>query len=281
MSGTSSVTTSTALAAVGMALSDDEMRRYHRQINLKGWDLSGQERLKAARVLIIGVGGLGCAASQYLAAAGVGQLTLLDGDKVETSNLARQILHEPAAVGQFKVDSAAHRLQALNADCQVIPLPWFADELNLPDLLVDADLVLDCSDNRATRDLVNLCCRAAQVPLISGAAIRFEGQVMLFDWQPGTPCYRCFSRLFDEPEGSCVTNGVAGPLVGVVGSLQALEAVKWLTGSAIQHGGELLLVDGRSLTFDKMALRRDPCCPVCARSDEKRSGEAATSQLIC
>ena len=154
-------------------------------------------------------------------------------------------------------------------------------ELNLPDLLVDADLVLDCSDNRATRDLVNLCCRAAQVPLISGAAIRFEGQVMLFDWQPGTPCYRCFSRLFDEPEGSCVTNGVAGPLVGVVGSLQALEAVKWLTGSAIQHGGELLLVDGRSLTFDKMALRRDPCCPVCARSDEKRSGEEATSQLIC
>lgn len=251
-----------------MTLSDAELIRYHRQINLKGWDLAGQERLKAARVLIIGLGGLGCAASQYLAAAGVGQLTLLDGDRVELSNLARQILHVAAAVGQFKVNSAAERLAALNPDLCLLPLPWFADELNLPDLLVDADLVLDCSDNATTRNLVNLCCRAAQVPLISGSAIRFEGQVMLFGWQPDEPCYRCLSRLFDEPDGSCVTNGVAGPLVGVVGSLQALEAVKWLSGAGDRRGGALLLVDGRTLGFEKMALRRDPRCPVCGRQHD-------------
>ncbi len=248
-----------------VCLSDAELLRYHRQINLTGWDLAGQERLKAAHVLIIGLGGLGCAASQYLATSGVGRLTLLDGDRVEISNLARQVLHGEASLGQYKVVSAAGRLAELNPHIQVQPLAEFADELTLPALLYDVDLVLDCSDNRASREMISLCCRAARVPLVSAAVIRFEGQVVSFGWQPDEPCYRCLSRRFAEPDGSCVTNGVVGPLVGMVGSVQALQAVKWLSGAAAVPSGQLLLIDGRSLEFMTVALQPDTQCRVCGQ----------------
>ncbi len=247
----------------GIELNGAELRRYHRQINLKGWDLEGQERLKASTVLVIGLGGLGCAASQYLAAAGVGRLILLDGDKVELSNLARQVLHQDSRIGQFKVNSAALALQSLNPHLSLTAIPEFADESNLPDLLAEVDLVLDCCDNLASRNLINLCCRAATVPLVMGSAIRLEGQVAFFGWQDDEPCYGCFSRLFAEPDGSCVVNGVAGPMVGLVGNLQALEALKFLTAVAAPRRGSLLLVDGASLEFERLALRPDPHCRVC------------------
>ncbi|MGL4753975.1 MAG: HesA/MoeB/ThiF family protein [Aeromonadaceae bacterium] len=246
-------------------LSDGELLRYHRQINLKGWDLEGQERLKRAHVLIVGLGGLGCAASQYLATSGVGRLTLLDGDRVEPSNLARQVLHSEASLGQYKVVSAARRLADLNPYLQLQALSEFADELNLPDLLHDVDVVLDCTDRRASRELISWCCRAAGVPLVSAAVIRFEGQVVSFSWQPDEPCYRCLSRRFTEPDGSCVTNGVAGPLVGMVGSLQALQVVKWLSGAAAVPGGQLLLIDGRTLEFMTLTLQPDALCSVCGQ----------------
>lgn len=246
------------------ALSDDELLRYHRQINLKGWDLPGQEALKAARVLIIGLGGLGCAAAQYLAAAGVGQLTLLDGDRVESSNLARQILHGDASVGHYKVHSAARTLQALNPFMQLLALPEYADELTLPSYLAEQDLVLDCTDQRASRELISLCCRAAGVPLVSGSAIRGEGQLSVFTWGPNEPCYHCLSRLFAEPDGSCVVNGVLGPVVGLVGSLQALEALKLITGVGQPLAGELLLIDGLGMEFQRLRLPRDPHCRACS-----------------
>ncbi len=254
-----------AMSQAGMSqalLSDAELLRYHRQINLKGWDLPGQEAVKSARVLIIGLGGLGCAAAQYLATAGVGQLTLLDGDKVELTNLARQVLHSDRRIGEYKVASAAVALAELNPYCHLVPLPEYADELNLPDLLSEQDLVLDCSDNLATRNLINLCCRGASVPLISGSAIRVEGQVSVFTWGEGEPCYGCLSRLFGEPDGSCVTNGVLAPLVGLVGSLQAMEALKLLTGLGEPLSG-LLLIDGLSGQFQPLKLPRDPACRVC------------------
>jgi len=245
------------------SLSDAELLRYHRQINLKGWDLPGQEALKAARVLVIGLGGLGCAAAQYLAAAGVGQLTLLDGDKVEHSNLARQVLHQDERVGHYKVHSAVTALRALNPHVQLLALPEYADEVMLPGYLAEQDLVLDCTDHRASRELINLCCRAAGVPLVSGSAIRGEGQLSVFTWGQNEPCYHCLSRLFTEPDGSCVVNGVLGPVVGMVGSLQALEALKLITGIGQPLCGELLLIDGLSLEFQRLRLPRDPECRVC------------------
>ena len=240
-----------------------ELTRYHRQINLKGWDLEGQERLKAATVLVVGLGGLGCTVAQQLALAGVGQLILLDGDRVELSNLARQVLHEQSRIGHYKVNSAAEALARLNPHVQLTAIPEFADEVTLPDLLSGVDLVVDCCDNLASRNLINLCCRAAFVPLVMGSAIRFEGQVAFFGWGDEEPCYGCFSRLFAESDGSCVVNGVAGPLVSLVGSLQALEALKFLTGVTAPQRGSLLLVDGLSLEFERVSLRPDPRCRVC------------------
>lgn len=247
-------------------LSDAELLRYHRQINLKGWDLAGQERLKASRVLIIGLGGLGCAAAQYLASAGVGTLTLLDGDKVELSNLARQVLHCDSRIGQYKVTSAASALAALNPHCHITPLAEYADGANLPALLGEQDLLLDCSDNLATRTLINRCCHAAGVPLVSGSAIRMEGQVSIFTWAEGEACYGCLSRLFGETDASCVVNGVMGPLVGMVGSLQAMEALKLLIGLGEPLSG-LLLIDGLTGQFQSLRLPRDPACPVCGAKD--------------
>ncbi len=177
-------------------LSDEEMLRYNRQIVLRGFDFDGQERLKASHALVVGLGGLGCAAAPYLAAAGVGSLTLLDFDTVSHSNLQRQILHHDADIGRAKVDSAAQSLAAINPHCQLHPVNGQLDDAALLALIARQQVVLDCTDNVAVREQLNRLCRQQRVPLVSGAAIRMEGQISVFNWQPGTPCYRCISRLF-------------------------------------------------------------------------------------
>lgn len=245
-------------------LSDAELLRYHRQINLLGVDIDGQERLKQARLLIIGVGGLGCAAAQYLALAGVGRLTLVDHDAVEASNLQRQVLHRDSRIGQSKVSSAAVALAELNPLVEVATVAAAADEALLAQLLPQHDLLLDCSDNLATRELLNRMAARYRLPLVSAAAIRLEGQLALFRWQPGEPCYHCFSHQFGEPGASCVEAGVLAPIVGVLGSLQALEALKLLLQLGEWPLGQLLLVDGLTGRFQPLRLQPWADCPVCA-----------------
>ncbi|MDR7019387.1 molybdopterin-synthase adenylyltransferase MoeB [Aeromonas salmonicida] len=245
-------------------LSDAELLRYNRQIVLKSFDFEGQEALKQARVLVIGAGGLGCAASQYLAVAGVGQLTLVDFDKVELSNLQRQVLHTDARIGQLKVASAAEALRALTPWLKVETHAAVADEALLDALLPRHQLVLDCTDNLAIRNLLNQYARKHGVPLISGAAIRLEGQLCSFTWQESEPCYACLSALFGEQSLTCVEAGVLAPVVGLVGSLQALEAIKLLAGMGRSYSGRLLMIDGLTGTFREMKLPKRPDCPVCS-----------------
>ncbi|MFM4704434.1 molybdopterin-synthase adenylyltransferase MoeB [Aeromonas bivalvium] len=246
-------------------LSDAELLRYNRQIVLKSFDFEGQEALKQARVLVIGAGGLGCAASQYLAVAGVGQLTLVDFDRVELSNLQRQVLHSDGRIGMYKVDSAAETLRGLNPWLEVKTHAALADETLLDALLPSHQLVLDCTDNVAIRNLLNQRARQHRVPLVSGAAIRLEGQLCSFTWQADEPCYACLSSLFGEQALSCVEAGILAPMVGLVGSLQALEAIKLLAGMGKSHSGRLLMIDGLSGRFRELTLPKRPDCPICSR----------------
>lgn len=242
-----------------MALNPSERLRYQRQLSLPEIGESGQLRLKAARVLLIGVGGLGCPAALYLAAAGVGHLTLIDPDRVALSNLQRQILYGPADLGQNKTACAQQRLRAQNPDLTIETHAKAANAANLPAWLADHDLVIDGCDQLPLRITLDAACRAAQVPWVYGSVYRFEGQLARFD--PTGPCYRC---LFPQPPPAvpdCNSGGVLGVLPGLIGTLQALEALKWLVGQRDPTG--LLLVDGLALRFDKIALSRDPDCPGC------------------
>ncbi|WP_437615570.1 molybdopterin-synthase adenylyltransferase MoeB [Erwinia sp. V71] len=249
-----------------VGLTDEETLRYNRQIVLRGFDFEGQEKLKGARVLLLGLGGLGCAAAQYLASAGVGTLTLLDFDTVSRSNLQRQILHTDAQVGMAKVESARQRLSEINPLITVNAVNAQLDDVALSQQIAASDVVLDCSDNVATREQLNRLCFAARVPLVSGAAIRMEGQVSVFSWQQDEPCYRCVSRLFGENALSCVEAGVMAPLVGVIGALQAMEAIRLLTDYGSRVAGKLLLYDAMTLEFRQMKLMRDPACEVCGKT---------------
>ena len=244
-------------------LSDQEMMRYNRQIILRGFDFEGQEALKDAQVLAVGLGGLGCAATQYLAGAGVGQLTLLDFDTVSVSNLQRQTLHSDATVGQPKVDSAREALARINPYITLTPINALLDEPALNTLIAGHDLVLDCTDNVAIRNQLNAGCFAAKVPLVSGAAIRMEGQITVFTWQEGEPCYRCLSRLFGENALTCVEAGVMAPLIGVIGSLQAMEAIKLLAHYGQPASGKIVMYDAMTCQFREMKLMRNPGCEVC------------------
>ena len=208
-------------------LTDAEALRYNRQIVLRGFDFDGQEKLKAARVLIAGLGGLGCAAAPYLAAAGVGHLVLVDFDTVSLSNLQRQILHRDDRIGQSKVASARQELSAINPHIRIDAIDGRLEDEAVAAEIAACDLVLDCTDNVAARDALNRLCHAQQRPLVSGAAIRMEGQLSVFTYQPGEPCYRCLSRLFGD-SAHCVEAGVMAPLVGTIGTLQAMEAIKLL-----------------------------------------------------
>ncbi|MBB6343250.1 adenylyltransferase/sulfurtransferase [Pseudomonas fluvialis] len=249
---------------MSMDLTDDDLLRYSRQILLAQIDIAGQLRLKQSRVLIIGLGGLGSPVALYLAAAGVGELHLADFDRVDLSNLQRQVAHDSHSIGQPKVESAAARLRAINP---AISLQLYAQGLDadsLPAAVAAVDLVLDCSDNFSTREAVNAACVAAGKPLVSGAAIRLEGQLAVFDpRRSDSPCYHCLYGHGSEAELTCSEAGVVGPLVGVVGSLQALEALKLLAGFGEPLVGRLLLIDAFSSQFRELRVKRDPGCTVC------------------
>ncbi len=246
-----------------MELTDHEMLRYNRQIMLKAVDFDGQEKLKTSRVLIVGLGGLGCAASQYLASSGVGKLVLLDFDEVSLSNLQRQILHTDSQIGMPKVQSAKIRLHAINPHIQIETIHKKCTTAELADLIEDVDLVLDCTDNVEIRNQLNLQCFRQKRPLVSGSAIRFEGQVSVFTYGDKEPCYGCLSQLFGENVLSCVEAGVIAPIVGVVGSLQALEAIKVLLNIGKTLSGKLLMIDGLHFSVQEMALPKMANCSIC------------------
>ncbi len=247
-------------------MNDDELLRYSRQILLPQVGIEGQDRLRAARALIIGLGGLGSPVAMYLAAAGVGTLAIADHDRVDLSNLQRQIVHRSADIGRNKTDSARDALLALNPGTTIIS---FATRLHgdaLDEQIALADVVLDCSDNFATRFAVNAACVRARTPLVSGAAIRLEGQVAVFrPDRSDSPCYRCLYKDEDELAETCTQTGVLAPLVGVIGSLQALEAIKVLLDLGTTLTGRLLLFDAEHLEWRSLILRKDPDCPVCAQ----------------
>lgn len=245
-------------------LTDQELLRYSRQILLQHVDIEGQLRLKQSRVLIVGLGGLGSPVALYLAAAGVGELHLADFDTVDLTNLQRQIIHDSHSVGLGKVDSAIARLTAINPDVKTQPYRLALDADSMAAAVEAVDLVLDCSDNFSTREAVNAACVAARKPLVSGAAIRLEGQLSVFDSRrPESPCYHCLYGHGSEAELTCSEAGVIGPLVGLVGSLQALEALKLLAGFGEPLVGRLLLIDALSTRFRELRVKRDPGCSVC------------------
>lgn len=244
-------------------LSHSEMLRYNRQIMLKGFDFDGQEALKAASVLVVGLGGLGCAAAQYLTAAGAGHLTLLDFDTVALSNLQRQVLHRDARIDMAKVTSAATELAAINPH---ISLECINDDLAdeaLQALVNRHQVVLDCTDNVAIRDRLNRFCFHSKTPLVSGAAIRMEGQISVFTYAEQEPCYRCLSRLFGENALTCAEAGVMSPLVGIIGALQAMEAIKLLAHFGEPAIGRLVLYDAMTTRFRTITLPKSPHCEVC------------------
>ncbi|MDB6142840.1 MAG: Molybdopterin biosynthesis protein MoeB [Pseudomonas sp.] len=245
-------------------LTDEELLRYSRQILLQHVDIDGQLRLKQSRALIVGLGGLGSPVALYLAAAGVGELHLADFDTVDLTNLQRQIIHDSHSVGHSKVDSALQRLAAINPEVKLVAHRSALDADSLASAVAAVDLVLDCSDNFGTREAVNAACVAARKPLVSGAAIRLEGQLSVFDPRRETsPCYHCLYGHGSEADLTCSEAGVIGPLVGLVGSLQALEALKLLAGFGEPLVGRLLLIDALTSRFRELKVKRDPACSVC------------------
>ncbi len=248
-----------------MKVSDNKFNeRYSRQIKLPQIGLAGQQRLRDARVLVIGMGGLGSPAALYLASAGVGHLVISDFDRVELSNLQRQIIHREATIGELKADSARKSLNEINSSVRVTSIDWQLTDDELTQQIELADVVLDCSDNFETRFAVNDTCVATGTPLVSGAAIRFEGQLLTIEpGKSGSPCYRCLfpGEGFAE---TCSVEGVLSPVVGVIGTLQALEAVKLISAAGIPLTGQLLLFDGLNGVFNRMKLSRDPACVCCA-----------------
>jgi adenylyltransferase/sulfurtransferase len=245
-------------------MNDAQFDRYSRQMILTGFGHAGQEKLLRSRVLVLGLGGLGSPIALYLAAAGVGTLVLVDFDNVELSNLHRQILHRNSDVGRAKTESARDAVRAVNPDTDVVTLNQYLQGDTLRREVAAADLVIDASDNFETRYLVNEACVRERKPLVSGAAIRMEGQVAVFRADQGGPCYRCLYRdEGGESADTCSLTGVLGPVVGIIGSLQATEAIKILVGLEQGLGGRLLLLDGLNMEWRSMRLRNDPSCPVC------------------
>jgi len=245
-------------------LSDSELQRYGRQILLPGFDVAGQERLRAGTALVLGLGGLGSSAALYLAAAGVGKLRLVDGDAVELSNLQRQIAHTEQDLGCNKAESAAAAIRQHNALVAVDVVPRQLDETGLAALVLDVDVVLDCSDNYPIRYALNRACLARGVPLVSAAAVRTEGQLTVIDPASGTACYRClYPRADTDAALSCSESGVLGPVVGVMGSLQALEAIKCLADFGTPLRGKLLLLDFATLETRRLSVSPRPGCADC------------------
>lgn len=244
-------------------MNDAELLRYSRQIMLPQVDVAGQEKLLSANVLIVGLGGLGSPIALYLAAAGVGHLILADHDTVDLSNLQRQIAHQHTSVGIPKVDSAAATIRAINPDTRITTIQERLAGDSLMNAIAGADLVLDGTDNFIVRYAINDACFAAGKPLISGAAIRMEGQVGVFDPRDAdSPCYRCLYPSGDDLALNCSENGVAAPLVGIIGTVQAMEAFKVLTGIGTSLVGYVLYLDAMTMQWHKLRLRRNRSCPI-------------------
>lgn len=246
-------------------MDDQQLLRYSRHIMLPQLDLKGQQKLLAASVLLVGVGGLGSAAAMYLAAAGVGRLLLNDHDQVDISNLQRQIIHSQADIGRNKVDSAKDRLLQINPDISVLTYNNKLNHAELATLIASVDVVVDGSDNFATRFAVNQACVVAGKPLVSGAAIRMEGQVSVFHPSAGhLPCYRCLYQDGAEISETCSETGILAPVVGIIGAIQATETIKLLTGIGECLLGRVLVVDALRMEIRRLNLRKDPDCPVCS-----------------
>ncbi len=246
-------------------MDDSQRLRYSRHLLLEGFGEDSQERLLGSRALVVGAGGLGSCALLFLASSGVGRITVADGDSVDLTNLQRQVVHRVDAVGTNKAVSAAATLATLNPEVSVRPVPERLSAERLRELAGDSDVVLDCSDNFATRHAISEACVRARVPLVSGAGIRFDGQVAVFDHrQPGGACYHClFPADAQGEEERCATMGVFAPLVGVIGTMQAMEAIKLLAGIGETLAGRLLLFDARAVRWHEVRLSRDPHCAVC------------------
>ncbi|TNG00128.1 MAG: molybdopterin-synthase adenylyltransferase MoeB [Gammaproteobacteria bacterium] len=247
-------------------MDDDQLLRYSRQILLTQIGAEGQQRLLDASVLIVGAGGLGCPAAMYLAAGGVSHIIVADHDKVDLSNLQRQIAHTTADIGHQKTDSLKNTLSALNPNCRIDTIDAVMDEEKLSAAVANADLVLDCTDNFATRFIINETCVNQHKPLVSGAAIRFEAQVMVYNpADENSPCYRCLYPDMDAAEETCSENGVIAPLVGIIGSMQALESMKLLMNTGQILSGRLLILDALVMQWRELKVQKDNQCPVCQK----------------
>lgn len=246
-------------------MTDDQLLRYSRHILLDEIGIEGQDKLLKAHVLIVGAGGLGSPVALYLGSAGVGHLTIADHDRVDATNLQRQVAHTLGRVGEFKSESARQAIAAINPDVEVTPVTQRAEGALLDRLVGEADLVLDCTDNFATRHAINRACVKHRKPLVSGAAIRFDGQVAVFDARDArSPCYACVfpeSELMEE--ALCATMGVFAPLVGIIGSTQAAEALKLICGVGEALTGRLLMLEGKRMEWSEMKLARNTACAVC------------------
>lgn len=249
-------------------MNDEQLLRYSRHLLLEEIDVIGQEKLLDSHVLVIGAGGLGCAAAPYLVAAGVGHLTLMDHDTVELTNLQRQIMHTENSVGKSKVASGKAFLQGLNSSIQIETIQAKATTSLLDELLPSVDIVLDCTDNFSTRHLINAACVKNQTPLVSGSALKFDGQVSVFDPRnPNSPCYACiFSPDEQFEEVSCSSMGIFSPLVGIIGAMQAAQAIQVLIGFGESLVGRMLLWNARTTQIDEIRISRNAECSVCSKA---------------
>ncbi len=245
-------------------MNDEQLLRYSRQILLPDFGVEAQQTLLDAHVLIMGLGGLGSPVAMYLAAAGVGKLSLVDFDSVDLSNLQRQLVHTTDTIGQPKVESAAAQIRKLNPECQTVCINQQLEQDDLQQLLHDVTAVVDATDNFASRFMINRACFNTSTPLVSGAAIRMEGQVSVFDFtRPDSPCYRCLYDEGGEEDTRCSENGVMAPMVGIIGSIQAMETIKLICHYGEPLTGKLLITDALYQEWRSMKFKQDPDCPVC------------------
>lgn len=264
-------------------MDDRQLVRYSRHIMLGPIDIEGQERLLAGHALLIGAGGLGAPAALYMASAGIGTLTICDGDEVDLTNLQRQIIHREATVGMNKAESARRAIAEINPDCHVVPVTRRVDYDALQALVAQADVVVDASDNFDTRHAINEVCVDQGKPLVSGAAIRFSGQVAVFDRRkPDSPCYHClFPASAGDIEERCAVMGVFAPLTGIIGTMQAAEAIRLLAGMDSPLHGQLVLFDAQGMDWQRIRLPRDPGCPVCGEARDRRAGRVIYPASSC
>ncbi len=248
-------------------MNQNQQSRYARQIRLNQIGEAGQQKLLDATVLIIGMGGLGSPAAMYLAAAGIGRLIISDFDHVEDSNLQRQIIHSTKNIGELKTVSAKRRLAEISPDCEVEAIDWQLDEAELEVYANKADLVLDCSDNFPTRFMINRVCVKTSTPLVSGAAIRMEGQIASYIPNTDGPCYQCLYKQAFEDTETCEMEGVLSPVVGVIGTLQALQAILILMGQFDKVNGKLLLFDGLAMEWQRVNVPKNPNCMICSKTN--------------